>query len=925
MNPKVDTRFKFPTDTSWHFERVLKPDDKTIGNYTLIQPGSADIVKVLGAYFHHPVPGYNIASIEIVYNEQLNRVFYGNMKMMNVRKGNPKYMPEWKNAALDVEKQQREATFQQFQNLSQPHGDPDVPNMHLLPLWHGTNDDVAEYIFNMGYGIFQTNPQFVTDDGYFGKGVYTAHEAEYSFRSYAKKHGAKAVLLLNWVSSFEAYPIIHGDMPKVQGKPLGYDNCDAHFIPVRSDQHPHTDIYFPCGLNQSHQYLEMVVFNPAQCLPRYKVKLVQSIPKPSIDDAALTAYQMGLDFLGLGQTMMVSQAFEQAHDAGHPAASVRLHWLHSGGSGIIPANLQELQKYRTLSNTSLAWLKEQANFRGNHHPESQFNLGWCYQHGLGVPINLAKAAQYYWIAANQGHADAQYQLGVCCASGIGVKKNMDKAIFYYSQAAEKGHIHAHYLLFQCYGLGLGIASDATKAALHRQAAQQGNHPQLIGLGQPTPLPQPAPIACNHPAEITQLRNELQQKEQALQQKHQALQQEKLLTQQKLQNEQLHQQQIAGLQQSVIQVTTEKTALQAELQNQQQQAQKQIQEKSQTIEQQRIKLQTQEKAVSKQTLVIGRLEAEINLLKAELKKAQAELNQLKQSPILPPKVSSSTGNFWSAAAKPQSLSEQVVAMSQSVMKQINSQDLTALFKWVTEGHLVEVEKLLQKTPKLALAVGTVKDLSDRKFNNVTALQYAAWTLDSEMCEVILKYLEPQHASMQFKTLSNEPQKHSQFGACYEIEPLITKTKIYLDNYDNWDSNKCRQYWQKEVGGEQRKCPAWLIYAWCETGDDVAWTKRDFKRKISRQYDKNWPLWWMTENYNSGRGVGSSWAIVRGDRIMGVMQEKKIKGTAGDWLVMVSVSQDVGCFQLCRQNRHEALDRLRTISNKHGSQASMVPGK
>ncbi len=101
-----------------------------------------------------------------------------------------------------------------------------------------------------------------------------------------------------------------------------------------------------------------------------------------------------------------------------------------------------------------------------------------------------------------------------------------------------------------------------------------------------------------------------------------------------------------------------------------------------------------------------------------------------------------------------------------------------------------------------------------------------------------------------------------GRAMILLPLVTKTKTYVDNYAKWNDDQCANYWQKEVGGEQRKCPAWLIYAWSEEGEDVAWTKKDVNRKIKREYDKNRLEWWFTENYNNGRGVGSSWAVVRG---------------------------------------------------------------
>lgn len=730
MNQKEEKKpelFTIPQEVSWHFERILKPDDKTIHNYVLIEPGASDIVKVLKAYSPHPVPGYDIGSIEIVYNEQLNRIFSGHMITMNKRKGNAKYTPTWKTQPMSLEKRHREATYQIVQQLAESHRDSNVSNILLLPLWHGTSEAVAQHIFNTGYGIFNSlDPQFVTDEGYFGRGVYTAHEAEYSYRCYAQRHGDKAVLLLNWVSTLEAYPVIDGDMPKVKGIQGGYDNCDAHFIPVRSPQHPHTNLYYPCDPHEKSQYLEMVVFNPAQCLPRYQVKLVKSTPKPSIDASAVSSYQMGLDFFGLGQYAQVSSAFEEAHDAGHPTAYIRLHWLHSGGNGILPVNSAELMKYQTPSKETIAWIKQKANYRGKNDHEAQFNLAWCHQHGLGIEVNLAKSAQYYWVAATQGHRDAQYQLGVCCSSGIGVKQNMQQAIGYYEQAAKQGHVQAHYVLSQCYALGLGVLANATKAKLHQQAAQKWRHPQLVT--------EQARVQSDQ--EIQQLKQQLNQLQQTTSQLEKALQISK----------------------------------DRELS---------------------LKLQLEE---------ASRLGAPQQLLAPPRSPSGVDFGDVFHPPV---------SSVMKSHKATMTYANQVEAMAKTVQDKINPMELSALLKWVTEGHLVEVETLLKKNPALTLGTRTVKDLSDRPFNQITALQYAAWALDREMCDLIMRYAGEHDSAIQLKALWEAPEHYSAHGASYDITPLIKKTETYLNNWCEWkDDERCR-YWQKDVGGEQRKCPAWLI--------------------------------------------------------------------------------------------------------------------
>lgn len=207
-------------------------------------------------------------------------------------------------------------------------------------------------------------------------------------------------------------------------------------------------------------------------------------------------------------------------------------------------------------------------------------------------------------------------------------------------------------------------------------------------------------------------------------------------------------------------------------------------------------------------------------------------------------------------------QQVEAASKWAQDKMDPTELSVLLKWVTEGHLVEVEKWLKKNPSLALGTGMVKDRSDRTFNNMTALQYAAWALDTEMCELIINYIGTHHSMVQLKALAEKPPTYNYHSLCYDAKPLITKYQTYFDNYYNWGDVVLFLYWQKEIGGEQRKCPAWLIYAWSEEGEDTAWAKQDPNRKIKREYDKHHLDWWFAGDSNQGRGVGSTWAVARG---------------------------------------------------------------
>ena len=60
---------------------------------------------------------------------------------------------------------------------------------------------------------------------------------------------------------------------------------------------------------------------------------------------------------------------------------------------------------------------------------SQTVMGWLHETGtFGMKKDIAEAAKWYGIAAEQGFADAQYHYALCLANGWGVKKNPQEAV-----------------------------------------------------------------------------------------------------------------------------------------------------------------------------------------------------------------------------------------------------------------------------------------------------------------------------------------------------------------------------------------------------------------------------------------------------------------------------------------------------------------
>ena len=111
---------------------------------------------------------------------------------------------------------------------------------------------------------------------------------------------------------------------------------------------------------------------------------------------------------------------------------------------------------------------------------AQNNLGYAYQHGEGVSKDLQQAVYWYRKAAEQGNVSSQYNLGYCY--GEGVTKDMQQAVYWYRKAAEQGHASAQNALGYCYDQGNGVTKDKEQAAYwYRKAAEQGNASAMNNL------------------------------------------------------------------------------------------------------------------------------------------------------------------------------------------------------------------------------------------------------------------------------------------------------------------------------------------------------------------------------------------------------------------------------------------------------------
>jgi hypothetical protein len=104
----------------------------------------------------------------------------------------------------------------------------------------------------------------------------------------------------------------------------------------------------------------------------------------------------------------------------------------------------------------------------HRHAGATFNLGLCFEQGLGVPKNMEKAMDYYFAAALMGHAKAMYNLAIFYLQGYGgLQKNRSMARRYLQAAANLGLAEAKH------ALGLEVTANKQQTQTHT--------PDIMGL------------------------------------------------------------------------------------------------------------------------------------------------------------------------------------------------------------------------------------------------------------------------------------------------------------------------------------------------------------------------------------------------------------------------------------------------------------
>ena len=138
------------------------------------------------------------------------------------------------------------------------------------------------------------------------------------------------------------------------------------------------------------------------------------------------------------------------------AAQIGLAW------GVTHAGLAEgIAAYKAEDwTTALAELSPLAE-AGN--ADAAFYVGYMFETGKGVNVDLARAASLYRGAAENGNDRAQFNLAAALEAGRGVGADPIEAHRWYLAAADQGFLRAQYKVAELFESGTGVEQDLIQA------------------------------------------------------------------------------------------------------------------------------------------------------------------------------------------------------------------------------------------------------------------------------------------------------------------------------------------------------------------------------------------------------------------------------------------------------------------------------
>ena len=178
-------------------------------------------------------------------------------------------------------------------------------------------------------------------------------------------------------------------------------------------------------------------------------------------DIARLNFQLGRAYMKANNFTAAAAQLRKAAERDFTLAQFDLGYMYQNGRGL-PKDDQQ----------AVIWLRKAAD-RGL--ATAQQNLGMMFQDGRGVPRDDQQAIAWLRKAADQNDVLAQFNLGVIYANGRGVPKDDQQAVIWFRKASDQGLGTAQISLGLMYARGQGVPKDDQQAMFwYRKAADQGN-------------------------------------------------------------------------------------------------------------------------------------------------------------------------------------------------------------------------------------------------------------------------------------------------------------------------------------------------------------------------------------------------------------------------------------------------------------------
>ncbi len=174
-------------------------------------------------------------------------------------------------------------------------------------------------------------------------------------------------------------------------------------------------------------------------------------------------------YLWSGQYEAALALFRQAVDAGNAFAMNEIGYMYNHGLGVE----QDYEK-------SLEWYRKAADAGDG---SALTNLGYMYFNGFAVDQDYAKAMEYFEQAAEMGVSIAMTSIGHMYYMGAGVEQDYEKAMEWYLKGAEAGDPDAMNSIGFMYQNGQAVDVDYVKGVeWYRKGAEGGNMTAMFNLG-----------------------------------------------------------------------------------------------------------------------------------------------------------------------------------------------------------------------------------------------------------------------------------------------------------------------------------------------------------------------------------------------------------------------------------------------------------